>query len=338
MDIYATAVLAGVVKSLFVPPSFLLDTYFPNIQEETTEEIHFDQENGKRRIAPFVSPLREGVIVESLGFTTKTFKPAYVKDKRVFDPSRPLRRAKGEQIGGSWTPAQRIQLTLASELQDQVEMIQRRMEVMASEALRLGQVTVEGEGYPTVVVSYGRDGTLQVTLTTPNRWGESGIKPLDNLETWGQAVLKKSGTMPRKVVMDLKAWNLFKADADVKAELDRFRGNSTLVTDAAIEEGGVFMGIIRGWSIYVYSGWYVDSSGVEQPILPDYTVIMGSEKIDGYRAFGAIRDEKAGYQAMQYFPKSWVTEDPAVRFLMTQSAPLVVPYRVNASFRATVYS
>ena len=39
---------------------------------------------------------------------------------------------------------------------------------------------------------------------------------------------------------------------------------------------------------------------------------------------------------MPYFSKSWVEEDPAVRYLMLQSAPLVVPYRVNASLCAKV--
>ena len=103
---------------------------------------------------------------------------------------------------------------------------------------------------------------------------------------------------------------------------------------AQITEGGVFIG--DGFNIFVYSGWYIDDSGTEQPILPNGTVLMGSKQIMGYRAFGAIRDEQAGFQAVSYFVKSWVQEDPAVRYIMMQSAPLVVPYRVNASFCATV--
>jgi hypothetical protein len=217
-------------------------------------------------------------------------------------------------------------------------MVQRRMELMAAEALRLGQVTVAGESYPTQVVNYGRDGALSITLGSPNRWTDSGIKPLDNLQTWGLLVLQKSGAMPIDVVMDLEAWKKFILDADVKAELDRFRGNSTMVLNGQLAEGGQFMGTIRGWNIYVYSGWYVDDAGVEQKILPDNTVIMGSSQIEGVRAYGAIRDEEAGYQAMQYFPKSWVEKDPAVRFLLLQSAPLPVPFRINASLRATVFS
>jgi hypothetical protein len=37
-----------------------------------------------------------------------------------------------------------------------------------------------------------------------------------------------------------------------------------------------------------------------------------------------------------YFVKSWTEEDPSVRFLMLQSAPLVFPTRPNASFKAKV--
>jgi hypothetical protein len=52
--------------------------------------------------------------------------------------------------------------------------------------------------------------------------------------------------------------------------------------------------------------------------------------------YGAIKDEAAGMQALDYFSKSWTQPDPAVRFLMLQSAPLVVPYRVNATLAAKV--
>ena len=54
------------------------------------------------------------------------------------------------------------------------------------------------------------------------------------------------------------------------------------------------------------------------------------------RAYGAIRDEDAGFQALPYFAKSWAEQDPSVRYLLMQSAPLTVPYRINASCGITV--
>src|SRR3972149_6549157 len=100
MDLFSTNVMTGVVNSLQTPPSFLLDTFFPAIQTEQSEEIHFDVETDVMGLAPFVSPVVEGKVMSDVGFTTKTFKPAYVKPKNVWDNSRPLKRYKGEQIGG----------------------------------------------------------------------------------------------------------------------------------------------------------------------------------------------------------------------------------------------
>jgi hypothetical protein len=40
--------------------------------------------------------------------------------------------------------------------------------------------------------------------------------------------------------------------------------------------------------------------------------------------------------AVPYWSKSWVTQDPSIRWLLMQSAPLLVPYRIDASLSATV--
>ena len=96
------------------------------------------------------------------------------------------------------------------------------------------------------------------------------------------------------------------------------------------------MGEIDGFNIFVYAGWYLDDGGIERPILPSGKILLVSRSLDGVRCFGAIMDEEAGFQALPYYPKSWSVPDPSVRYLLMQSAPLVVPSRVNASLAATV--
>jgi Phage major capsid protein E len=335
-DLFSTNVMLSVVNSLIVPQQFLLSRYFPQMQTETSEEIHFDVVDKTRRLAPFVSPVVVGKVVQSQGFTTKTFKPAYIKDKRVFESNRPFKRSAGEPIGGSLDPMNRRLALLASELQDQVEMIDRRLEVMAAEALRTGAVTITGDLYPTVNVNFGRAAANTVILAGAARWNQAGINPLDSLQDWSQLVLQKSGAMPFDVIMTVDVWKIFRENSFVKARLEKFNGPSPIVQDAQVTEGGVFMGNVDGYNIYVYAGWYVDDNNVEQPILPAGTVLMGGAQIQGIRAFGAIRDEDAGFQALPYYCKSWIDPDPSVRYLLMQSAPLVVPTRVNASFAATV--
>ena len=174
MDIFSLGVLRRVVSELPPPQPFILNSFFGQEQRETTEEIHFDVDSGRRRLAPLVAPIVAGQVVAQNGYTTKTFKPAYIKDKRVFAGSRANKRAIGERIGGELSPEQRLQAALGFELRDQLGMLTRRMEVMAVEALRTGKITVAGEMYPTVEVNFGRDGALTKALTLGARWGESG--------------------------------------------------------------------------------------------------------------------------------------------------------------------
>lgn len=96
------------------------------------------------------------------------------------------------------------------------------------------------------------------------------------------------------------------------------------------------MGTINGFNIFVYSSWYVDDTGIEKPIFHDKTVVMSSSAMQGIRAFGAIRDDEAGYQALPYYPKSWTDPDPSLRYLLMQSAPLLVPQVANGSLSAAV--
>ena len=336
MNIFNTAVLAQVVPALSSPKPFILNSFFSAIQTETSEEIHFDIDSGSRRLAPFVAPIVAGQVVQSRGYQTKTFKPAYVKDKRVFDQSRPFKRRIGERIGGDLAPAQRLQLALANELEDQIAMLARRQEVMAVEVLRTGKVTVSGDLYPTTEVNFGRDASLTQFLANAARWGEMGVEPLDDVQAWSLLVAKKSGTAANTIIMDVEAWKLFSMSNKVQKLLDRFRGADRL-NATVTGEGGRHMGSIGDLDIWVYTGWYEDpDSGQLVPYLPANTVIVTSPDLMGTRAYGAIKDEASGLLAMPYFAKSWTEEDPALRYLLMQSAPLTVPYRVNASFCATV--
>lgn len=340
MDIFSTGSLNRLVQSLKRPQTALLSAFFPEIETSETEVIFFDVENKKRRVAPFVSPLREGRLVEEEGYVTKSFTPAYVKDKRVFDPNKALKRAAGETIGGDQSPINRLQANLVRQTADQLDMLMRRKEVMASEVLRTGKVTISGEGYPTTVVDFGRASGNTVSLTTTAQWGETDVSPLADIKSWGMTILKNSGAKVRDVIMDVSASELFLADPAVEKFLNtrplshNSNDNVSAVTFADL--GLSYMGAIGEYRFWIYSDWYVDDNNVEKPILPDYTVLMVSPDLDGVQHHGAIRDTKAGLQPMEFFTKSWEVEDPSHRILLMQSAPLTVPYRVDASFCATV--
>ncbi|WP_387440316.1 major capsid protein, partial [Photorhabdus sp. RM105S] len=164
MNIYDTNVLVQLVPNLITSQNWLLDRFFPNIVTYETEVVSIDVDIGKRRMAPFVSPLVEGKLVESRQYQTNTFKPAYIKDKRAPDLRKPIRRQIGERIGGEYTAAEREMLNLQFEMADQIDMINRRLEWMAANALVKSQITVVGDGFETTVIDFGRSSNLTVTL------------------------------------------------------------------------------------------------------------------------------------------------------------------------------
>jgi hypothetical protein len=337
-DLFSTNTLTAIVQDLRVPAAGFAQRYFGQVQTFETEEIHFDIDNKPRRIAPFVSPLVGGKIVKSRGFQTSTFKPAYVKDKRVFHPARALKRAMGERIGGApLTLVERQQILLVQDMQDQLEMIERRLEWMASQALLNGAVTVVGDDYPAVVVDFGRSAANTIVKTAGNKWSDSGINPMDDLQDWSDQMIKLVGVAMTDVTMTVDVWKVFRKNTFVKERLDRMRGNSTIQQDAPAQEGLIFQGTVDGFNIYTYSGWYVDPvSGVETAYLPAGTVIgCAGAAVEGVRNYGAILDNDS-LKAEPYFVKSWLENDPSMRYLLMQSAPLLVPERVNATLRATV--
>ena len=340
MDQFSTEYLMGVVEDLKRPPQFALDRYFTRKETFGTEAVDFDVIDRKRRIAPLVSPLVPGKVVNQVGKVVRSLTPAYTKDKRIFEPGRGFKRAVGEKIGGSLTPAQRIELAIVAEMEDQLNMLTRRQEVMAMEALRTGKVVLTGDQYPTVTVDFQRDATLTpANLAAGNLWSATTATPLDNLKTWALLGLKKSGVYLTDVIMAIDVYQAFVNHATVSARWSA-QNSGQLGTSLALGkpqvEGAVFMGQIDGFNIFVYAGWYIDETDTENEILPaKYLIMSAPAAVEGVRAFGAIKDH-ASLQEAEYFAKSWEDHDPSVRYLMLQSAPLMVPLRPNATLGVRV--
>lgn len=344
IDLFSTNTLMAIVEDLrSLPPSnpTLLTMFFPTMFEETSEFIHFDTDDKPRRIAPFVHPLSESKTVEILGHATKTFTPAYVKDRRTFDANRPLRRVLGEPLLGAMTPEARIARLLAIEIADQLNMVRRRKEVMAGEALATGKVTVTGIGYPSVVVDYGRAAgqTLDISGSGTLNWATgSAKKPVEDLEAWSELILKGSGAGVSDIVFTPNAWKLLRGDSQFEKAIDirRALGDSVPSYSSRISTGLNLVATLGTRRLWTYYDWYINDSNVEVPILADNTVILASGSLEGAQAHGAIRDEEAGFQATEFWAKSWITKDPSSRQLLGQSAPLVIPFRPNASMAVTV--
>lgn len=338
---YDTQTLLGVIDALDRPVKALASIYLRSEFGDTSDSIAFDKIASSRKIAPYVSPLVAGRVVKTKSEKVTSFKPAYVKPKHVVDPGRTIKRRPGERIAGNLSPAERLDLIVADILREQDEMITRREEVMALEVLRTGKVVVASDDFPAMEVDFERNAAHTVALTGAVRWGEPGVKILDGLKGWAETVQKNSGAHPYHVTLDPKAAGLLTADADIRAILDIQRQASGVLELAGVAVGGMGkefrrLGAIGDFEFFVYQQFYHDASGTVQQMMPDNTVIMGNPELsEGSQAYGAIMDH-GSLQAEARYPKMWDEHDPSATYIMTQSAPLPIVGRVDATFCATV--
>lgn len=341
LEVYETSELVEVIRNIPEVPQFFLQAFFPRVYTSQSEYIDFDLLDKGRRLAPFVAPNVQGQPMLQRGFRTTRIKPAYLKPKDPIDPARLLVRQAGENYGGELTLQQREDAILADILAEQRDGIRRRWEWMAAEAIKNGAVTMSGENYPEVTVTFGRDPDNTVTLSGGARWNQvSTANPIADITAWSYRI-RRSGVAATMLIMGTNASSAFFATDAVQKAFDVRRGTtmgSDLEQFATLSgESLTYHGTLPGTQIrvYTYSEIYENNMGEEQPFLdPDDVILTGNPA--GVQCFGAIMDRKAGWRSMPLFPKMWEQEDPSGLFVMSQSAPLMVPLRPNATVKATV--
>jgi hypothetical protein len=341
IEITETHELVRTIERLAPVTSYWLDLCFPSVHLSQTEYIDFDLVDHARRLAPFVAPTVQGQPMVHRGHSIRKFKPAYIKPKDPVDPARLLTRSAGELFSaGNQTLAQREDAIVADILNQQRTGIMRRWEWMACRAVADGSIIIEGENYPRVSLSFGRDAGNTKTLTLGARWSETTSTPLEDLEDWMLEVFQRSGYPVKRITFTPSAWKNFVGHASTQNMLETRRGSENMIetgpSNAA--EPAQYRGTLKSAAVdlWVYNDFYEDNQGTQVPFLEDGDIVLTAASVDGIRAFGAIMDKKANYESLPIFPKMWEQEDPSGLFIMSQSAPLMIPARPNASMKVSV--
>lgn len=349
-DLYGTAEMLDVLRVTPLESAYWLDNFFGAARQFDTEEIMFDKLKGSRKLAPFVSPVVQGRVMRTRGYSTHSFAPAYVKPKHIVDPNRQFTRRPGEVPGmGSATPASRWDAAVAENLAEERESIHRRENWMAAMAVIYGRVTVTGEDYPTQVVDFNRNPGLTRVLTGTARWGESAADPLKDIQELRTLSFTESGSPITRLTMGISAFDLFFEDTKVQALLKTELGAIPRTSDSVMSALGTpgmpyeYRGVLQGANgqgrleVYTYNEQYEDEDDVTQSIMNEYSVVGTGNALRGTRCYGAIRDKRAGLQPLPLFPKMWDQEDPSLTYTMTQSALLPVPVNIDNSFHIVVH-
>ncbi len=346
IDIFDTRTMLDAIEEMKRPTNFLRDTFFPAATPVETETVDVDIVKGKRRMAPFCSPLSEGKLVENIGFSTSSIKPGYIKPFKVTTAADLLKRTPGTVLyAGTQSIEQRAQLKLGKDLADLMDMIDRREEWMAAQALDLGVITMTIKGETadkTVAVDFMMSGTHKITLAGGTLWTATTTSdPVADMQSWASTIRQDSGINPTVVVMGSGAAKAFINHPKVVGQagiLDNRRVDMGMIKPQMLPNGVAYIGHINAplldVDIYSYEEWYLDeTTQTETPMVPANKVWMGSPATANRTLYAVIQDMEAieeGSAAVKRFPKSWVPKNPSARHLMVQSAPLVALLQPDA--------
>lgn len=339
-QLFDTRTMLEAVEQMHTPSTFLLNTFFSNQETFDTLTVDVDIVKGGRKLAPFVSPKLAGKVITREGYTSKQFKPAYIKPKMETNAEQLFKRSAGNNPYANETPAERAAKQLGKDLAELNDQITRREEWMAAQVLVTGKSTIQGEGVD-LEVDYHMPAEHKVSALT-NAWGSTAADPIADLRLWARQVAKTSGRRPTHVVLSGVAQDAFMKSEQVHKLLNTRRVDMGQINPQNLPGGVVYLGFLNdpGLDIYAYNEWFIDPESNElAPMIPDGQIIMGGSGTRNSRLYGAIQDLEAieqGQVEAARFPKTWKTPDPSARWLMLQSAPLVAMLEPDAFFTAKV--
>lgn len=320
---------------------FLTSTFFGE-EVHDTKSFQIDIWRGSRRLAPIVSRVMGGKVVDREKFSTKEFTPPYLKPKKVTEADHILTRQPGEIVytaqGGN-SPMARAAALLGRDLAELDDSINRRIEAQAAEALASGQVTCKGDGVD-LVVSFDFAASHTPTLTGTDLWTNAASDPIAKLREWKRLIAKDAGITATDVILGTTAADAFLANPQVKAAMSQWNALYGNLNPVDVGEGVTRLGRVADLDIWTYDEWYINDAGTEVPMIPVNKCIVIARSLRAIVHYGVISDIDAAAGNTSYasrvFAKSWVESDPSCRQLLLQSAPLPVVHQTNAVISAVV--
>lgn len=358
LDIYTPIQLAAI---MFDPRQTITTSqwlsYFPNPFLSTQEEIAFGQIKASRKIAPFMLPNLPGrPIYRREGEEIKSFKPAYTKPKDAVRPSEMLAMTPGEIMRrvGLMTPEARYDLEVNRIVVYHRNSIQRLWDYMAAKSLLDGQIVIpyydaNGAIIKRVTLDFGRAAGHTITLGGGSRWGDVGVNIFTSVQSMIDTMANAEfGGSATDLVMGATAAAAFLASEDIDNKM-KTNDYGRDVTGVDINRGIIrtdpmnpftYLGTLgTGLRCWRYAGpgaTFENDDGTFSNIMDPRDVLLISPSVDGVQAFGAILDTRYNLQVTDVFTKMWDEEDPSARFIMSQSAPLMIPVNPNCTLRARV--
>lgn len=338
ISMYKTRDMLRALEQMHVPGSFLLDTFVGGVETHTTDTIDIDIVKNGKKMAPFVSPVREGKVIERDKFQTRTHKLPYLKLKRPFTAQEALNRMPGDTVySGGQTPLAMANRMMGKDLAELDQMFFRREEWMAAQMVQTGKVVVEGEGV-SFEIDVGMNPTHLPVLTGADLWSASTADIQNDLTTWADLIYDDSGVQPTDAILGRDASKAALRNESFIGALDRRRIDRGEIMIERLPKGVKYFGFDResGLDLWGYTEkFYDEGTSSEKDLIDPKKVVVISRNLYFTRHYGMIQNVETSFVGSRY-PSNWTTKDPSVHWVALESAPAVILHQPDGVVCATV--
>ena len=327
--------LVKTVKKMYPVVQFLKDRYFPDGPVYYSEKALIEFKKKGRKIAPFVVPLVNGIVMEKDGYRTDVVDAPYIAPKRVITAKELEQKAFGESPESGRSPEQRENELESEFIDDNRISILRRHEKMCADILLTGQVIMKhyataedaakGENYDFKYLRFYEGefkNKYKFTKKFKDMTTAEKIQEFYKMAT----VLRKRGVRATDIVMTSDVSMLLMSDKDFlefynKAKVNIGEINPTELPDGVVSNGSINInGVVM--TLFTYDEIYEDLDGEEKEILPAGTIAflqpnMGTTVYaqvtfytkDGFKSYAEkivprlVGDEKSNMAEVQEFSR-----------------------------------
>lgn len=327
--------LVKTVKKMYPVVQFLKDRYFPDGPVYYSEKALIEFKKKGRKIAPFVIPLVNGIVMEKDGYRTDIVDAPYIAPKRVITAKELEQKAFGKSPESGRSPEQRENELESEFIDDNRISILRRHEKMCADILLTGQVIMKhyataedaakGENYDFKYLRFYEGefkNKYKFTKKFKDMTTAEKIQEFYKMAT----VLRKRGVRATDIVMTSDVSMLLMSDKDFlefynKAKVNIGEINPTELPDGVVSNGSINInGVVM--TLFTYDEIYEDLDGEEKAILPAGTIAflqpnMGTTVYaqvtfytkDGFKSYAEkivprlVGDEKSNMAEVQAFSR-----------------------------------
>lgn len=272
--IYQLVTLIAALQQRKAPKKFLMDIAVRGNKCHMTSKFEVQTKTAKRKMAPFVGPYSNGVLIKKEGFAVNEFEPGLIHPKTRATAEELLNQSFGQNVyGDSVTPEERGIAKVAEELNFLDDTVTRREIWMVMKLLTTGVIPIIGEGVNRAI-TFGNANLEK--LFGDALWTSTLSDPIAYLKEKVLEVAKDTGDAIDTLIMSNEAYTAFEKHPKVKDKINHVNAALLVLKPEDVGEGGKLMGYIPelGVSLYTYNEWYLDDeSGVEEQMLPASGVI-----------------------------------------------------------------